>query len=249
LNSSAIVIAMRVEVVLLPRDLRADHITDRAVVVFDVLRATTSIAAALAARAREIQVFDSLDSAKSAAATCRDSVLLCGEHQCLPPPGFDLGNSPGTFTADICNGRRLFLSTTNGTRALVAARNAASLYTAALVNAGAVAKSLAEQRHDVTLLCAGTNGQLAMEDLVGAGAVIHAMRKHISPEVHEDVTRLAERLFDSHRDHLFDLLRSSQGGQNILAAGLDPDIEFAARLDVLNVVPICDGKTLTIRPK
>jgi 2-phosphosulfolactate phosphatase len=238
---------MRVEVVLLPRDLRPEQIADRAVVVFDVLRATTSIAAAMASDASEIQVFDSLDSAKSAAASCRDSILLCGEHQCLPPAGFDLGNSPGAFTPEICNRKRLFLSTTNGTRALVAARTAPQLFTAALVNSGAVADHLAKQHRDVTLLCAGTNGQLAMEDLAGAGAVMSAMRRFAEVELRDDTSRLAERVFADNRDRLSDLLRISQGGQNVLAAGLDPDIEFAARLDALNVVPICDGKTLTIR--
>ena len=109
---------MKIDVVPLPQMLTDEHVRDRVVVVFDVLRATTTIAAALAAGAEAIRVFDSLDAARSAAAAFAGDKLLCGELKCLPPPGFDLGNSPGTYLRDRVAGKMIFLSTTNGTRAL-----------------------------------------------------------------------------------------------------------------------------------
>src|SRR6185437_14796876 len=112
---------MNVDVVLLPRNLVPEQVAGRMVVVFDVLRATTSIAAALAAGVREIRVFDSLEGARAAASDVGEERLLCGEHKCLPPQGFDLGNSPGAFGTQH-RGRVMLLSTTNGTRAIVAAR-------------------------------------------------------------------------------------------------------------------------------
>src|SRR3954447_8557863 len=106
---------MRVEVVPLPRKLMPEHLNGRAVIVFDVLRATTSMVAALANGAEKVLVFDSLDVARAAAT--RDEHrrgLLCGEQSCLKPPGFDLGNSPGEFARDVVAGKTIYMSTTNG---------------------------------------------------------------------------------------------------------------------------------------
>src|SRR5947209_3654408 len=166
---------IRVEVVPLPRDHSPHQLEGRAVAVFDVLRATSSMTAALAAGAKEIRVFADLQSAAEAAAAFGERRLLCGETRCLPPPGFDLGNSPGEFRRELHAGRTVFLSTTNGTRAVIAARQAAVVFVCALVNASALAHLLLETGRDVTLLCAGTGGQIAMEDLIGAGAVLGAM--------------------------------------------------------------------------
>src|SRR4051812_17496216 len=149
-------LTMKIDVVPLPRMLTDEQVRDRVVVVFDVLRATTTIAAALASGAREIRVFDSLDAAQAAWRQYNGDKLLCGESKCLPPPGFDLGNSPGAYQGKLVSDKTLFLSTTNGTRALVAARKAELLLTGALVNAASVAVALSNQLRDVTLLCAGT---------------------------------------------------------------------------------------------
>src|ERR1700722_14104305 len=156
---------MQINTLILPRDLDVASIVDRTVVAFDVLRATTSITSALAAGVKEIRVFDSLDAAMSAANAFGQPRLLCGERHTLPPPGFDLGNSPGQFDAKKHAGMTMFLSTTNGTRAIVAARSAPLLLTGALVNAAAVAKRVMTAGREVTLLCSGSDGEPSMEDL------------------------------------------------------------------------------------
>lgn len=230
---------LKASVVLLPGDLEADHLDGRAVVVFDVLRATTSMTAALAAGVQEIRVFPDLEYARRAAqhhtATPR---ILCGEERCLPPPGFDLGNSPGAFNPQAHHGSVAFMSTTNGTRAIIAARGAAAVFVGALVNAGAVARALLNSSLDVTLLCAGTNGRVAMEDLLGAGAVLDAIAFADPGGVRPsgDVAHIARRLFRSARSDLRAALAETQGGRNVIEAGLPQDVDFAARLDALDVV-------------
>ena len=106
---------MNVDVVLLPRDLKPGQLKGRACVVFDVLRATTTMAAALAGGVRAIHLFDNLEAGRAAASAHRGSRLLCGEAQCVAPPGFDLGNSPGQFLTSH-RGATMFICTTNGTR-------------------------------------------------------------------------------------------------------------------------------------
>ncbi len=227
---------MKVDVVFLPNHLAASDLTDRAVVVFDVLRATTTMAAAIAAGVGEIQVFDSIAAVRDAARAFGEGHILCGEERCLRPEGFHLGNSPGGFSPDSHAGRTVFMSTTNGTRALVAARDAQVLFAGALVNARATAQHLAKLGMDVTLLCAGTNGQMAMEDVLGAGAVLDELAGGANVTIASDRGRIARRLFQASRDRLHEALLDSQGGRNVVNAGLGEDVAYASRLDALGVV-------------
>src|SRR5579862_2988710 len=175
---------MRLDVVFLPKDLQPEHLNQRTVVVFDVLRATTSMAAALHAGATEIQIYPNTNAALAAGAAFEGNRLLCGEEQCLPPPGFDVGNSPAAFLPDLCASRTILMSTTNGTRAIYAGRGASQIFIGALVNAAATAQALLAAKLDTTLLCAGTNGAIAVEDILGAGAVLYEIERvtQITPQ-------------------------------------------------------------------
>src|SRR5687767_7770978 len=126
---------MRADVVLLPSYLNPNQLQSRVVVVFDVLRATTTMTAALAAGVREIRIFPDTQSVR--AAKSGSDVLRCGEENCLKPAGFDLGNSPGSMNRGL-EGKSLFMSTTNGTRAILAAKGAKRILVGALVNVSAV---------------------------------------------------------------------------------------------------------------
>lgn len=226
---------MQLDLVMVPSLLTQRHVRGRTVIVFDVLRATTSMAAALAVGVREIFLHPTLDAARSAAGPAGADRLLCGEEKCLPPSGFDLGNSPGAFISTHA-GRTMHLCTTNGTRALIAAKEAAALLGGALVNARAVASAAIEKRLDVTLLCAVTNGEIAAEDVLGAGAVTHALLDRQVIDFDSDGPLVACRLFEARRTNLRAALAETRGGRNVAAAGLAADIDFAARLDVLDVV-------------
>lgn len=231
---------MNIDVVLLPRELRPDHLAGKAVVVLDVLRATTTMTAALAAGVREIRVFGDLDSALAAANAFAGPHLTCGERNAVKPPGFDLGNSPGAFQRDVHQDLTLFMTTTNGTKAILAAGAAATIFAGALVNADAVAAALLKTNLDVTLLCSGTEGFICTEDTLGAGAVIDAVQSRgASVSLDSDVAWMAHHLFRAQCDRLYDALFETRGGHNIRRAGLDPDIAFCAalnRFDVAGVV-------------
>jgi len=221
---------MKVDVLFLPRHADSESFAGRSVVVFDVLRATTTMTAALAAGVREIHVFPDTPAVRKRASEV-SGALLCGEERCLRPEGFDLGNSPAAFTSEYAD-RTVFMSTTNGTRAILAAQDAAQLFVGALVNASAVASVLAEAGLDVTLLCAGTNGRVAIEDVIGAGAVLAAFnRKAPTATPASDATRIALHLFESSRGDLSRALADGDGGRNVIAAGLREDIAFAASVD------------------
>ena len=239
---------MKVDVLFLPSHATPESFAERAVVVFDVLRATTTMTAALAAGVGEIRVFGSLTGAAEAAARHAGARVLCGEENCLPPAGFDLGNSPGAFTREFHAGRTVYMSTTNGTRAIVAARDARAVFTGALVNASAVAAAVAAVGNDVSLLCAGTGGEVALEDVLGAGAVTDALNQRTPFRAESDTALLARRLYREAAGDLRAALMESRGGRNVIAAGLLPDIEFAARLDALDVAGFVERQTLSVKP-
>jgi 2-phosphosulfolactate phosphatase len=226
---------MKAQVVLLPRDLKPEHLHDRAVVVLDVLRATTSMITALNAGVSEIRIFDSLDTARAAACGFANGKVLCGEERCKRPPDFGLGNSPADFTRDNVAGRTLFMSTTNGTRAIVAAQSAPLILVGALVNARAVAQALAQQTRDVAFVCSGTEGQFSIEDALGAGAMLSRLSALTNVETCETAQCCLDD-FEKSKSSLPQVLRTGRGARNILAAGLEPDIDFAARLDMFDIV-------------
>jgi 2-phosphosulfolactate phosphatase len=236
---------MDVDVVLIPAHLNGQSLSNKTVIVFDVLRATTTITSALDAGIRVIRAFGDLADAKQAAAEHKPRPILCGELHALPAPGVDLGNSPGQFTAEHA-GREIFMATTNGTKAIVAARHAAEIFIGALVNATAAANAAAAARRPVVLLGSGTNGEISMEDAIGAGAVCHLLEARGFAAA-GDVARMARQLFLSAASSLPAVLRDCQGGRNIRKVGLDPDIDFAARLDVFNLVGVVDPSNLAIR--
>jgi 2-phosphosulfolactate phosphatase len=240
---------MKIDVVLHPRDLKPEHLIGRAVAVFDVLRATTTLTAAIASGAKEVRAFDSIDAAREAAAKFDGPKLLCGELHTLPPPGFDLGNSPGDYTPERVKDRTIFFSTTNGTRAINAVLSSPTppkcLFAAALVNASAAAKALFGSHADITLLCSGSDGNFSAEDFLGTGAVIEALSKLGEIVPGTDAVLAARFAFAGVRDHLRSALRQTYGGHNNLRVGLDADVDFAARLDVFDVVARIDGSPPT----
>jgi len=237
-----------VRVVLLPSLLTPLDLNERAVVVFDVLRATTSMAAALSCGAAAIRVFGSIDAAQSAHAAYESHPkLLAGEVHTLRPDGFDVGNSPVEFTFDRCGGRTIFMSTTNGTKALVAAKNAAALYTGAVVSAAAVARVLSNQPFDITLLCAGTDGQPAFDDLVGCGAVMSFLE---DAEPANDGALMAQAAWNAAKDDLAGAFAKGASGHHLIRANLASDFEFAAglnRVPVVGRVREIDGNLVVTR--
>jgi len=231
---------MKVDVILHPRELKPEHLIGRSVAVFDVLRATTTLTTAIANGAKEVRAFDSIDAAREAAANFDGPKLLCGELRTLPPPGFDLGNSPGDYTAERVKDRTIFFTTTNGTRAINAVLSSPTppkaLFAAALVNASAAAKALFESRADITLLCSGSDGNFSAEDFLGAGAVAEALGALGDVMPGTDAILAAQFAFAGVRGNLPGALRQTYGGHNNLRVGLGADVEFAARLDVFDVV-------------
>jgi 2-phosphosulfolactate phosphatase len=213
-------------------------VRDAHVAVIDVLRATTTIATALASGAAGvIPVADPAAAIALSQRLGRDRVLLCGEQDAEQIEGFDLDNSPASFTPEAVAGKTLIMTTSNGTRALSAV-SGASIRAAALVNRTAVADALAHEDGDVLIVCAGERGSFALEDAIGAGALVDALLTSISDVELRDGARAAALLYRCVSARLADAIASADHAVHLAQKGFARDVTRCAALDTLTIVPL-----------
>ncbi|NNM86431.1 MAG: 2-phosphosulfolactate phosphatase [Phycisphaerales bacterium] len=224
-----------IDVVLLPEFLPREALPEAQVVVLDILRATSTTVTALASGAASVRLFDRPEEVLKARAAAVAPVIVAGERGCRKIAGFDLGNSPAEYSNDIVNKAAIYLSTTNGTRAAVAARTARRMLIGSLLNAAATAEAVVTEldRGPTLLLCAGTDGRTAIEDVIGAGAILwQVLAGTMRPDLElTDTAWIAYQTFASVRSRLAPALRLGQGGINLIHADLEADIDFCAALD------------------
>ena len=216
-----------------------------AAVVIDVLRATTTIAWSLQNGAEAIQAFaDLAELEATAAAWPADRRLRAGERGGKRVEGYDLGNSPLAVTPELVGGKRIFMSTTNGTRSLEAVKAVPLLVTAALPNRTAVARRLVDSgAARVWIVGSGWEGDYSLEDSLAAGAVISAaMELAVSPHVGvstgNDEALAALALWQQWRHDTETCLRAASHGQRLIGLGNhDADFACCAAVDSLTIVP------------
>jgi 2-phosphosulfolactate phosphatase len=222
---------------LLPDLVPPGRLAGGVAVVIDVLRATTTMVHALAAGCTAVRPCAEVDEARELAGSMRAGrVLLGGERGGLAPPGFDLGNSPREYTPRVCRGNTLVLTTTNGTRALLRAAGAERTLAAGFVNYSAVCEQLRPEMRPIHMVCAGTEGEITLEDTLLAGALVDFLCETAEVRLN-DGARLAWDCFENHGRVLLEALRISRGGANLRQLGYDEDIRAAAEVDQFHLVP------------
>jgi 2-phosphosulfolactate phosphatase len=199
-------------------------------IVVDVLRATSTMTQALAAGYRRVLCCSEVAEAREVAAA-EGGAVLAGERKTVRIPGFDFGNSPSEFVQPAAE--TLVLTTTNGTRLLLAAAERCQLIlVGSLLNLGAVSEAaLAVGVDDVAVLCAGVQGELAMDDAYCAGRIAKALDGQPTDSAAAAI-RLAASFAGAEEG-----LGASQSARNLQASGHADDIAWCARESVLDVVP------------
>jgi 2-phosphosulfolactate phosphatase len=230
-----------VRIHLLPAQFEPAELVGGVAVVIDVLRASTTIAVALANGAACVIPCADVDTARRLAAReVAGQALLGGERGGVRIDGFDLDNSPASYFPPRVAGKTIVFTTTNGTAALVRAREAARLLIGSLVNRRAIVDALRNDGRSVHLVCAGTDGRVTSEDELGAGAIAAALADVCEIDPPDSLLQLAiDRWQAESRSpaRLEEALRHSGGGQNLVAMGFDADIRRAAEVDSIAVVP------------
>jgi 2-phosphosulfolactate phosphatase len=221
-------------------------------VVIDVLRASTTMITALANGASRLRTVP--DVAEARAAAFGAAALLGGERGGVRIDGFDLGNSPAEYGRDRVAGRAIVITTTNGTAALAACRDAREILVGAMVNRSAVAAAArrlatATRDADVHLVCAGTDGAVTAEDMLAAGAILDAALCDAPADVLDGSAHAAREAFrrlvgePDPQAAMVAAFRRAPGGANLVALGMEADLPACAKLDTTAVVPRLDRAT------
>jgi 2-phosphosulfolactate phosphatase len=228
---------VNVEVAVTPGALAPGALVGATALIIDVLRASTSIITALTNGCAAVVPVAEPDDARRRAAGVAGA-LVAGERRGDPLAGFDLGNSPLEFTPERVRGRTVFLTTSNGTGALLAARPAAAVGVAALVNAGAAAAWAIDAGRPVVIVCAGDVGGRSLEDEVCAGLLVEAIRV-ARPDAR--IGPAAEAAAGQARPYGKDLGRlavDSPWARRLGNRGRGPDLAACLTLDTLPLVPV-----------
>jgi len=234
---------MRIEAYFTVGEVSPGDLTDSTVVVIDVVRSTTSIVEALANGARGIYPAVSTEEAvKLAHSLGREDTLLCGERKGQKVEGFDLGNSPADFAREAVEGKRLVMSTTNGTRAFSLGHESARVLACAFTNISAVAKAV-EGAEDLVVLCAGRDGQFSMADALCAGHLIVQVLSESKDDVLNDAALAARAL--AARKPSKRLLAETVGGKALIEIGLEADLEICAEVDRHDLVAEMRDQAIT----
>jgi 2-phosphosulfolactate phosphatase len=213
-----------VDVCFTPQEIRPVEVA----VVVDVLRATSTIVQALAVGYPRVVCCRSVATARELRAPGR---VLAGESACVRVPDFELGNSPAAMATVGRRGEELVLATTNGSPAVVAASRAAErVLVGCLLNLDAVLAAIPTDAR-VAIICSGTNGRPALEDVYVAGRMVAALGR-----VPSDAARIAERVASGYGSPL-EALAASEDAAQLRATGQELDIAWCARESVLTVVP------------
>ena len=212
---------MRVHVAFIPDEAAAAPTG----IVIDVLRATSTIAQALAAGYERVLCVPEIEDARALRAELPDSVVG-GERNAVRIDGFDVGASPREFLEP--RARTLILSTTNGTRSIAAAaERCEEVLLGSLLNLDAVTAAARGRGEDVAILCAGFKGDFALDDAYCAGRIVQLLAGEPT-----DAAVAADAIARSYPTALDGLNARTYG-----PPGLEEDIAFCARESVLDVVP------------
>jgi len=211
---------------------------DSIVVVIDVLRATSSICAALHSGVERILPVASVLEARN----YQSKGFLCAaERQAQKVEGFDLGNSPSEYRDPKLKGKIIVFTTTNGTQAIRAAREAYRIVVGSFVNLTVLCEWLSHQHKNIILLCAGWKDFFNLEDTLCAGAIAHTLDKTNLFETNYDSTLAAKTLYETAKKDLIGFMENSSHFKRLEKLNLADDVKYCLTLDLAPVVPIMEG--------
>jgi 2-phosphosulfolactate phosphatase len=242
---------MKLDVLFTPTGLNGAEVQGRTVFVIDVLRATTCICTALSHGAKAIIPVGSPEEALRLAQTIGSAdVLLAGEKDCARIPGFQLGNSPLEMTEAAVRGKTIIVTTSNGTRALLACQAAAAVFPVAAVNLTAAAERAREAldgNQPVLIVCAGRDGAFSLDDAYCAGRLTSAIFGGTRPRSALNDAGIASldlvRRYGSRWERP---LAYSRGGRELIRLGFRADVREAARQDAYPILPHFHERRITL---
>jgi len=224
-----------------------EELRDKVVVVIDVLRATSTMVTALMNGAKGvIPVADMGEASRISQSVDSKNLLLCGEKDGVKIEGYDLGNSPLEYEAEVVKDKTLIFNTTNGTKTIKKAVGAKKLYIASFLNLSTVVNTLKNEKSDIILACAGWHGRLALEDMILAGNIVYNLSGGTLVEDGRDAAKVAFGLYEKYHDDIPSVLGKSNHAVRLQGITGESDIDYCSRVDICEFLPILHEGIITI---
>ena len=232
--------ALIVDTCLSPQLYPVYHRDDAIVVIIDVLRATSAMCTAFEFGVEKMIPVATLEEAQEYK---NQGYLVGAERNGIAIEGFDFGNSPYSYMSDKIKNQTVVISTTNGTQAIEAAKNAYQVVVGAFTNITALCEWLSHQNRNVLLLCSGWKNKLNLEDSVFAGAVTERLLKTNLFET-GDAALAALFLYQQAEKSQLKFFHNSSHSKRLAQMGLKKDIKYCFALDKTRIIPVLQGKYL-----
>lgn len=229
------------EVCLTPELIHLHPPQGKTVVVTDILRATSCMVTALANGVGSITPVATVEQCQILQAK---GYLAAGERNGVQVEGFDLGNSPLSYIDNDYSGRKLAMTTTNGTLAITKSNGANSILIGAFLNLSRLVDQLSTQTDDLLIVCSGWKGKVSFEDTLFAGALVSRLFPIYDTEC--DAAALARELFEANQNDILAAIQKSSHYQRLKKLNIDRDFEFCATIDKYDVVPVLKDGVLVV---
>jgi 2-phosphosulfolactate phosphatase len=230
---------MRVETFSHTVKVASNSISNKTVIVVDVLRATTSIICAIKNGAKQVVPVE--DAGSAVTISSRIGGILAGEKGGFKINGFALGNSPFEFSQENVAGQSVVFSTTNGTVTIHAVQDAKHVLIGSMINRTAVAKKALSLGEDIIIACAGTDGFVSADDICAAGAIADALVRNASGALEmSDLTMICSMIYADWLSGRADLSMTKHFAY-LQKMGFEKDVEFCFQQDITDVVPVYEN--------
>ncbi len=240
---------MKVNVFFTPLSCDELFFAGKTTVVIDVLRASSTIVAALQNGAREVIPVSSVEFAvKVSGGMFGGQTLMGGERNTKKIEGFALGNSPLEYTKEAIDGKTIVLYTSNGTRAIVKAKFSENLYICSFLNLSAVASHLVNLNNNVEILCSGKANNFSMEDTICAGKLVSELQKLKEDIEISDSARASQSLNKSFGKSVVKMLTETEHGKVLIENNFEEDIKFCSKLNTSEIIPYYTSNVIKVMP-
>ncbi len=218
----------------------SNHLT----IVIDVLRATSSMIAALNNGAKSIFPVAKVSEA-IAMRERHPTALLCGERKMALIEGFDLSNSPYDYTRQAVNNKELIYTTTNGTKALNIVSSSRLVTIASLQNVASITKLCKSTNLPIAIVMSGTGEMFSLDDAVCAGAIASSLEEAFEID---DLSLVCSNIFKYYLENssLEAALLKSGHGKLMAKHGYLDDLKYCAQLNTIDIVPIYKNNILAL---
>jgi 2-phosphosulfolactate phosphatase len=207
------------------------------VVIVDILRATTAICTAFKNGATEVLPVAKIEDTKKYRPL---GYMIAGERDGIVIEGADFGNSPFNFSEKNVKGKKIVITTTNGTQTIEHAKISDSVVVGAFSNITVLSEWLQKQNKNVVIFCAGWKNKFNLEDSIMAGALAEILMKNGFCS-HCDSTMAAMELWDVAKKDILKFIEKASHRHRLKKLGLDDVLEYCFTPDTANVLPFLKG--------